>query len=218
MKAALKTFLVLLGVFAAVFSLSADELDVYTTQLDRAERNFWLAAFSSSNSSGRKAYKSSLDLLERSARKIEDWRRKNDSRINYGDLKRPAVLLDRLLINHQAFKKRIGISGLYLTTLDDVGKVLRKKGVNSRQRIMTEADISLEQYKECLDFIRDDNLDKLTKKFVSNNELRHYQQDVLVQTAQKFYTIIIDARLTVFKLRKKDPLFQRQNKYGNNRR
>ena len=110
------------------------------------------------------------------------------------------------------------LAELALLVLNDVGKVLRKKGVNSRQRIMTEADISLEQYKECLDFIRDDNLDKLTKKFVSNNELRPYQQDVLVQTAQKFYTIIIDARLTVFKLRKKDPLFQRQNKYGNNRR
>ena len=96
--------------------------------------------------------------------------------------------------------------------------MLRKNGSNSRLKTMTENDISLADYKKTLEFIRDENLESLTRKFSSNSNLKHYQQDVLIQTAQKFYTIITDARLTVFKLRKNDPLFQRQNRFGNKRK
>ena len=218
MKADVKTFLVLLYAFVAVFSLSADELDTYITALDRAERNFWSAAFASPSSSIRKNYKESLNKLNQSARKIQDWRRKNDSRINYGDLMRPGILLEGLLSTHSAFKERLNVNGLHPTTLDEVRKILRKNGFNSRQKTITENDISLADYKKTLESIRDENLEALTKKFSSGSNLKHFQQDVLIQTAQKFYTIITDARLTSFKLRKNDPLFQRQNRFGNNRK
>lgn len=218
MKAAVKMFLLLLCSLAALFSLSADELDTYTIALDRAERNFWSAAFASANSSIRKNYRVSLGKLSQSAGKVHDWRRKNDSRINYGDLKRPGILLEGLLGTHSAFKERLNINGLHPTNFDGVKKMLRKNGSNSRLKTMTENDISLADYKKTLEFIRDENLESLTRKFSSNSNLKHYQQDVLIQTAQKFYTIITDARLTVFKLRKNDPLFQRQNRFGNNRK
>ena len=166
MKADVKTLLVLLYAFVAVFSLSADELDTYITALDRAERNFWSAAFASPNSSIRKNYKESLSKLTQSARKIQYWRRKNDSRINYGDLMRPGILLEGLLGTHSAFKERLNISGLHPTTLDEVRKILRKNGFNSRIKTITENDISLADYKKTIESIRDENLDALTKNSV----------------------------------------------------
>ena len=131
---------------------------------------------------------------------------------------RPGILLEGLLGSHSAFKERLNINGLHPTTLDEVRKILRKNGFNSRQKTITENDISLADYKKTIESIRDENLDALTKKFSSGSNLKHFQQDVLIQTAQKFYTIITDARLTIFKLRKNDPLFQRQNRFGNNRK
>lgn len=230
MRAAIKTFPVLLFTFVAVFSLSAvittertacsGELYNYEMLLNQAERNFWMAAFSSRTSSTRSKYNNTLHKLKQSANKIGQLRRRNDSRMNYGDLNRPGPLLDLLLADRQEFKQRFGISysGLSLTTFDEVKKELRKKGLNYKQRTVTETDISIEEYQEVLDYISDKNLEILVKKFNSNSKLRPHQRDFLVQTAQKFYTIITNARLTIFKLRKNDPLFQRQNRSGNNRK
>lgn len=214
MKSVFKKSLILLCTLSAVFSLSADELDSYNVSLDRVERNFWSAAF---DSTIRKVYQENLTKLERSARKIDQFRRENGSGMNYdNNLTRASMLLGKLPGTHSVFKKELKVSGVKMTTFDEIRKKLSKKGNNPRNRTIKESDISLEDYIESLNFIRDENIEILSKRFKSTN-LRRHEMDVLSRTAREFYTLIIEARLAAFKLRKNDPLFKRENKSANKR-
>ena len=222
MRSAFKMFGVLLGVFAAVFSLSAKELNIYVSELDRVERNFWSAAFARSNSSIRKTYKESLLTLERCANDVNNFRRKNGSKAKYGDLKAPAMLVNSLLISHSAFKRNFRYPRLMSTSFFEVRKELASKGLS---RASNESDVSEADFMTAINSIRDKNIDELSEVF-SRMRLRPYEQEVLLRTANTFYEIIINARLTVFKLRKNDPIFQQRSsavrgmssRYGNKRR
>lgn len=217
MKTMLKKILLLLCVFFSSLALNAaDELDNYTHLLDRAESGFWRAVFARSSSALLKNYFTILNNLDNSSRKIYEMRRKNGSITNYGDLARPGILL-KTLVNHQQNFSRSTNTTVRdkKTTLTEYNKVVRQENGKRIKAVGIES-ISLEKYTKFLKEIKDSNIEMLDNKLkISSSSSNHsglnrHQKSAIIEIANQYYTIIIDARLTIAKMRQLDPMFKRK--------
>ena len=209
-----KTLLLLCVIFSSFTLNAADELDNYTHLLDRAESGFWRAVFARSSSSLVENYHTILNNLDNSARKIYEMRRKNGSITNYGDLSRPGILL-KTLVNHQQNFSRSTNTTVRdkKTTMAEYNKALRQEN-NKRIKATGIESVSLTSYTKFLKEIKDSNIEMLDMKISSNKSSNHsglnrHQKNDIIEIANQYYTIIIDARLTIAKMRQQDPLFKR---------
>lgn len=194
------------------FTLAADELDNYSKLLDRAESNFWRAAFSGNKASIFRNYSTVLNDLDNSSRKIYNLRRRHGSKVNYGDLSRPGILIKSLLDSRQSFKNNYSSFRSKKTTLNDFRRWQRTGDIKQRSRFISDENLSVEKYAQFLNEVKDENLEMLDSKLKIGNDLRRDQKAAVLDMAQQFYTIIADARLTVLKMRQRDPAFKQIRK------
>ena len=208
MKRFFRTGLPVLFAMLCCFTLAADELDNYSKLLDRAENGFWRAAFSSDKASIFRNYSTVLNELDNSSRKIYDLRRRHGSKVNYGDLSRPGILIKSLLDSRQSFKNNYSGFRSKKTTLNEFRRWQRSGDIKQRSRFVSDENLSVEKYAQFLNEVKDENLEMLDSKLKIGNDLRRDHKAAVLEMAQQFYTIITDARVTVLKMRQKDPAFK----------
>ena len=220
MRSMLKTTAVFLCAIFSCLSLTADELDDYVRQLDRAENGFWRAVLSTHMPTIVDHYNSILNDLCKSARMIYALQEKNGQKIKYTNLSRPGNWFRTLLDHQQNFKH---VSANFNCKKTSLQAYCRQSCKNrSRTGSIGEENISIADYAQHLAEIKDHNLALIDSRLRTSNNNSVYkhrrnsnrltlnQKNILLDTAKKFYTVLIEARLTVAKMRQSDPLFQRK--------
>ena len=191
--------------------LHGDELDNYTYRLDRIENIFWRTAFSANNSPWRESYNKVVSELSDIARVIHQMRREKVSPYVRNDLGAYSLELGSVM-THLAFRRaKLNISGLKKTDLVQFRKSLRTKSGGRKAAHPDDAGLSLKEYREFLDDTKDANIKSLESKF-NNRAFSDSQQRFLQQVADKFYTVLCDARYMVLMLRQQDPVFKSSSK------
>ena len=209
MKTAVKITVLFFAVLSAVLPLRGDELDNYSRLLDRVENGFWRAAFSKVEST-RNSYKNLLNSMRNCAKKINDLEYLHSVPQNSGDLTSNVTRISNLLDGNLAFRKKsFTFSGLKKSDLNSYRKkVAKDQGRSSQKRVIPYDELSLTDYKDFLNEIKDENLNIVEKRFRNARELNNSHREFLIQTATTFYTRIYELRATILLMRHKHPLFK----------
>ena len=214
MKTLWKTLLLTVCALFCCLTVQADALDDYTRLLDRLENSFWRAVFAKNNPPVLQDYHDTLNRIDLAARSIQELRRKHGSNGNYGDLARPGILIKGLLELRRPLDSRSSIRD-QKTTISEFRKYLYKIN-GKRSRVISDEELSLKQYARFLNKVKSDNLKMLDDRLKIGAGVTRDQKAFLLDIGQQFYTIIGDARLTILKMRKYDPVFKTDGKNNNN--